>query len=217
MLFSPQTELYDSDDTASRVPGLKRPVEQWQATPQLITPQGHEENHSAVSLFLSLPHTYTGWELTLIPPPPLTVSSVRDFLMNQERFLKHLVSFTLPPQFHLKVKSPFFSPGQSMTKAYLDWLKWFLPHCSDSNILMPRHISSSHLYASYADVCLMWCLKENWSDQCSAGSNSSWIIGPILFHLNLSNPPSGWETARVSLVKWHSTGTWMMYNVPDTS
>lgn len=180
MLFSPKTELYDSDDTASRVPGLKRPAEQWQATPQLITPKGHEENHSAVSLFLSLCLTQTQAESSHYSPPP-TVSSVRDFLMNQERFLKHLVSFTLPPQFHLKVKSPFFSPGQSMTKAYLDWPEWFLAHCSDSNILMRRHISSSHLYASYADVCLMWCLKENWSDQCSAGSNLSWIIGPILF------------------------------------
>lgn len=101
MLFSPQTELYGSDDTASRVPGLKRPVEQRQATPELITPQRHEENHSAVS------HTHIHWEHRLILFP--LVSGDRDFLMNQERFLKHLESFTLPSQFHLKVKSPFFS------------------------------------------------------------------------------------------------------------
>lgn len=60
MLFSPQTELDGSDDTASRVPGLKRPVEQRQATPELITPQRHEENHSAE------PHTHIHREHRLI-------------------------------------------------------------------------------------------------------------------------------------------------------
>lgn len=110
-MFSPQTELHNADDTASRVPGLKRPVEQQQAMPELITPQRHEENHSAVS------HTHIHCEHRLILFP--LFSGNRDFLMNEERFLKHLVSFTLPPQFHLKVKSPFF-PGSINDKSLFE-------------------------------------------------------------------------------------------------
>lgn len=112
-------------------------------------------------------YTHIHWEQRLILFP--LVSGDRDFLMNQERFLKHLKSSTLPPQLHLKVKSPF-SLGQSMTKAYLDWPEWFLCSlcdCSHLNIFMRRHISSSHLYACDADVCLIWYLQENSSDQCS--------------------------------------------------
>lgn len=78
MLLSPQTEFYNSDDTVGRVLGLKKPVEQPQATPELITPQRHEENHSAVS------HTHIHSECRLILSPPF--SDDREFLMNQDRF-----------------------------------------------------------------------------------------------------------------------------------
>lgn len=40
-------------------------------------------------------------------------------------------------------------------------------NCSNLNIRMHRRISSSHLYACCADVCLIWCLCENQSDQWS--------------------------------------------------
>lgn len=51
--------------------------------------------------------------------------------------------------------------GRSMTEGPEVW------NCSDLNIQMHRHISSSHLYACCADVCLIRYLWENSSDQWS--------------------------------------------------
>lgn len=145
-----------SDDTTSWVSGPERPVEQRQATPLLITPQRHEENHSAVS------NTHIHWEHRLILFPPL-VSGGGDFLMNQERFLKHLVPFALPSQFHLRVKSPFVPRLNQWRK--LIWIDpgdfgAVLCDCSDSNILMREHISSPHWYAPLRRR-LIWYLRRS--------------------------------------------------------
>jgi len=175
LLFSPQTQLHDSDDTVSRVPGLKRPVEQRQATPQLITPQRHEENHSAVPL--THIHTESTDRLILFP----LFSGDRDFLMSQERFLKHLVSFTLPPQFHLKVKSPFFP--RSINDKSLFGLTWVI-FVQLVRLFRLKHLDvPTHFIISF--VCLLHrCLSDLISARELKRSVQSLVMAPAQTLLN---------------------------------
>lgn len=100
-------------------------------------------------------------ELTLIPFP-LHHGQQRLFNGSKEVFKASCIFLLPTTPISLKCKNVHFcSQGQSMTEPYLDWPDSFsciLRDCSDLNIQMHRHISSSHLYARYADVCLIWYL-----------------------------------------------------------
>lgn len=99
---------------------------------------------------LCLAHIHREHRLILFP-----LRLWRQRLSNESRggFLEHRLSFTLPPRFHFSAKIFIFLflPRSINARSSFGLNRGVflcvLRGCSDWNIAMRRHISSSHLYA----------------------------------------------------------------------
>lgn len=136
-------------------------------------------------------HTHTHWEHRFILLSPL-VSGDRDFLMNQERFLKHLMSFTLPPQGHLKVKYPILSWSVNDKSLFGLICVIFVQFV---RVLRFKHFdSATHFILS----CLLWWCFESVKSLVMAPAQALLNNWADTFHSNMLNTQSDWELTDVS-------------------
>lgn len=138
--FPYRTDCSGADDTSCSFPRLKGPEEQQQVMQQLITPQRHEGNHSAVSHMNRL--------------------RAQTLLMNPKRF--YWLSLFSWISFNSCCFLLTGSINDRGVRKVSQSLKFFIFVHLDAQM----H-SSSHLYACDADDCLIWYLRENSSDQWS--------------------------------------------------